>query len=374
MNKQSEKLKILHISRSMGQGGAQKVVYQLCKDNGNAKQYVASTGGEYVEELVGLGIAHHIIPDIDRKNPFLILKTYFIISKIVRKEKIDLIHTHHRMAAFYARLIQLSNYSVGHLYTAHNVFYGRKRFMRFALKCARIIAVGDGVRKNLIEEYKIEPDKITIIRNTIKNERTHMVNNRLQELKKDGNVLIGNIGRLVAIKGIDIFIQAFAEVIKRIPNAIAVVIGDGEQREELGMMTQKLGLNEHIVFLGFQKNVLDIINQLDLVVLSSRREGLPLTPIEVISQGKTVIASNISGNNEVIKDGFNGLLFEKDNVSELAEKIVLLIENKGYRRQLEQNAKNTYSRSYDYDTFIRRYMEQYHALKEECNVGKLNNY
>lgn len=367
MNEQPKELKILHISRSMGQGGAQKVVYQLCMDNRNAKQYVASTGGKYVEELVGAGITHYIIPDIDKKNPFLIFKTYFILSKIVRDEKIDIIHTHHRMAAFYARMIQLSNHSVRHLYTAHNVFYGRKLLMRFGLKRAKIVAVGDGVSKNLIEEYKIEPDRITTIRNTIKNERAHIANSQLEELVENGNALIGNIGRLVEIKGIDVFIKAFAEVEKQIPSAVAVVIGDGEQREELEKLTQKLGLKEHVVFLGFQKNVLDIINQLDLVVLSSRREGLPLTPIEVISQGKTVIASNISGNNEVIKDGFNGLLFEKDNVLELAQKIVLLLNDTGYREQLEQNAKETYDRLYDYDNFIQRYAELYKSMYIENN-------
>ena len=360
-------MRILHVSRTMGQGGAEKVVYQLCKDNSKATQIVASCGGIYVKELEKIEVRHVSIPDIDKKNPFLILKTYFILSKIVRDEKIDIIHTHHRMAAFYARLIQLSNHSIGHLYTAHNVFYGRKQLMRFALKFARIVAVGDGVQKNLIEEYKIESDKIATVRNTIKNERTHMVNNLLQKFTENGNVLIGNIGRLVSIKGIDIFIQAFAEVAKRIHNVIAVVIGDGEQREELEMLTQNLGVKEHVVFLGFQKNVLDIINQLDLIVLSSRREGLPLTPIEVISQGKTVIASNISGNNEVIKDGFNGLLFEKDNISELTEKIALLIENNGYRRQLEQNAKSTYDRLYDYNNFIQSYVELYKSMNVENN-------
>lgn len=370
MCKQDEKLRILHISRSMGQGGAQKVVYQLCMDNRNAKQYVASTGGEYVEELAGAGITCYTIPDIDKKNPFLILKTYFMLSKIVKDKRIDIIHTHHRMAAFYARLIQLSNRSVRHLYTAHNIFYGRKRLMRFALKCAGIVAVGDGVQKNLTEEYKIKPEKITTIHNTIKNERAHRINDRLQAFAEKGNVLIGNIGRLVAIKGIDVFIQSFANVVKRIPNAIAAIVGDGEQREELETLAQKLGLKEHVVFLGFQKNVLDIINQLDFVVLSSRREGLPLTPIEVMSQGKTIIASNISGNNEVIKDGFNGLLFEKDNISELAVKIVLLIENNVYRKQLEQNAKDLYSRLYDYDAFIQQYIEQYYALKAAHDAEK----
>lgn len=85
----------------MGQGGAEKVVYQLCKDNKKATQFVASCGGKYVEELNKVGVKHIMIPDIDRKNPVLILKTIVILLRTIKKYKIDIVHSHHRMAAFY---------------------------------------------------------------------------------------------------------------------------------------------------------------------------------------------------------------------------------------------------------------------------------
>ena len=70
-------MKILHISRSMGQGGAQKIVYQLCMDNKDCEQIIISAGGYYVPELESSGIKHYVIPDIDKKNPLTIIKCFW---------------------------------------------------------------------------------------------------------------------------------------------------------------------------------------------------------------------------------------------------------------------------------------------------------
>ena len=90
----------------MGQGGAEKVVMQLCCDNNEHEQFVASCGGIHVPELEKHGVKHFLIPDIDKKDPVFMIKTLFTLIRIVKKEHIDIIHTHHRMAAFYGKLIK----------------------------------------------------------------------------------------------------------------------------------------------------------------------------------------------------------------------------------------------------------------------------
>ena len=127
-------MNVLHISRTMGQGGAEKIVFQLCKDNKGFTQAVASCGGIYVNQLEEIGVRHFLIEDIERKNLLLILNTLFRLNAIVKKNSINLIHTHHRMAAFYARLIQMLNPNVKHVYTAHNVFLWTGNNDAFCLK------------------------------------------------------------------------------------------------------------------------------------------------------------------------------------------------------------------------------------------------
>ena len=121
-------MNILHISRTMGQGGAEKIVYQLATGmrGRGAKICVASSGGYYVERLKTKDISHYQIEDLECKSPLVILRTLFRLWEIIKEEKIDIIHTHHRMATVYAYIIKLFNPKLKHIYTAHNVFYDKK--------------------------------------------------------------------------------------------------------------------------------------------------------------------------------------------------------------------------------------------------------
>ena len=98
---------ILHISRTMDIGGAEKIVYQLATDLKEEFEnvHVASTGGLWEEELNKNGIKHHKILDVESKSPKTLATNFNTLRKIIKENKIDIIHTHHRMAAFYARLL-----------------------------------------------------------------------------------------------------------------------------------------------------------------------------------------------------------------------------------------------------------------------------
>lgn len=355
-------MKILHISRTMGQGGAEKVVYQLCKDKKNADMIVASTGGIYEEELKKQNVKHYIIPDIDKKNPLLIIKTLLILNKIVRKEKIDIIHSHHRMAAFYSKIISLFNKKVKRVYTAHNIFYNKKKLLKFALKGSRVIAVGDGVKNNLTNYFEITETVETIYNSIEKKSKLNTPNDAVFKNKDKKKIFIGTIGRITEQKGMDVFIKAMSPLINENKNIYGFIIGDGEDKEKLKLLTTELNIEDNIIFLGYRKDVFDVGNQMDFIVLSSRWEGFPLTPIEMFSIGKTIIASNIDGNNEIIVDNYNGLLFEKDNVNELSKKIKNLINEKNKKTELEKNALKSYNEKFSYKVFIDKYFSIYSSL------------
>lgn len=354
-------MNILHISRTMGQGGAEKVVFQLCKDNKEFKSVVVSCGGFYEKDLSTLGVKYYNIPDIDNKNIINVIKTLFLLIKVIKIEQIDIIHSHHRMAAFYSRIICLF-LKKHRVYTAHNVFYNKKLLLRWSLKGSKIVAVGNGVKQNLVNHYQISENKIQVVYNSVESNIMNEENKVLSNLLKEGKVLVGTIGRLSEQKGIDVFIKAIAEVVKLREDVVGVIIGDGEEKQNLTKLVDKLGIKKEIIFLGYQKNVLDIIDQLHFIVLASRWEGLPLTPIETFSRNKTIIASNISGNNEIVKDGLNGLLVEKENFEELSKKILLLLGDSELLECLEENAYNSYVSNYSYHTFINGYLNIYKSI------------
>lgn len=122
---------------------------------------------------------------------------------------------------------------------------------------------------------------------------------------------------------------------------------------------------ESVIFTGFQKNILNIIRQLDLVVLSSLWEGFPLTPIETFSMKKTIVVTDVPGNIEIVENRKNGLVVEKKNGIAIANAVVELYENKDYKKRLEENAYDTYVKEYSYQAFCSKYLELYHRTEEK---------
>ena len=162
MKNENQKNNILHISRTMDIGGAERIVYQLSSDLKDEfdSVHVASTGGIWESNLAAKGIQHHKIIDIDSKNPLTVLKLLYSIHQIIKNNEITIVHTHHRMAAFYIRLLKLFNSKLKHIYTAHNVFKDKLPLYRFALKNAKSVAVGEAVNKNLKEDVGITDSRV----------------------------------------------------------------------------------------------------------------------------------------------------------------------------------------------------------------------
>lgn len=357
---QLSKQNILFFPRTMGLGGTENVVLQLCeifKPLVN-KIVVCSCGGVNVEKLKHMGIKHYTIPDIENKSPATIVTVVKRVKQMVNKEKISVIHTHHRMAAFYVRLTGLDKKCV-FINTSHNTFENKITLTRFAFKRCNLIACGEMVKKNLQNYYGL--DKVTVIHNAVKPfDGKVVIDKQLRESKDEGHFLIGNIGRLSEQKGMEYYIKAIPKVKKAHPEAEFYIIGSGENEERLKQQCQKLGVTVH--FLGYRSDAQNLMSQLDLIVLSSLWEGLPLTPIEAFSVGKTIVATGVDGTLEVVKDRENGLLVEPHNAKQITEKVIWMIEHPEERQQMEHAARDTFEREFNFGVLSQSYANYYRSL------------
>lgn len=351
---------ILFLTRTMKIGGTENVILQLCetlqpKVN---KIVVCSCGGVNVEKLSEMGIKHYNVPDIASKKPEVILFAYHTVKQIIKNENITIIHSHHRMAALYARLA--SGKKIIRLANAHNTFHDKKIFTRFTYKDTKIIAVGEQVKENLTDFYGLPSSQITVIHNAIK-PFTDIIEPvaELVDAKTNGATLIGNIGRLSEQKGIEYFIKAAEKVYKEYPKARFFIIGDGEDELKLKCMAKKVLPNGVIKFLGYHSDIQNIICQLDFIVLSSLWEGLPLTPIEAFSVGKTIVATSVDGTPEIVKDKENGLLVAPKNIEELANGMLFLCNNPSIRKKYGNSAEETFKRAFSFSTLKDNYLEFY---------------
>lgn len=353
------KQNILYIARAPIHGGTEKVVLQLCEIfQPLANKVIVCAGKGFNQEpLKKMGIKFYEIPDLENKNPVNMLKISAKLMKIVKNEKITVIHTHHRMAAFYVTLLKLYK-NCFFINTSHNTFYNKVKLTRFAYKHAHLIACGEMVKKNLVNEFGLE--KVTVIHNAVQQfNGPIVVEPILKDLHDKGYFLIGNVGRLTEQKGFKYFIESMPMILKELPKVKFVIIGSGELESSLKKEAQELKASDSIVWLGYRKDVQNLMSQMDLIVLSSLWEGLPLTPLEAFSVGKPVIATAVDGTNEEIQDNVNGFLVTPKNAEALSNKIIDFI--KYGKSNLGKNAKNIFMKEYSFNTFnnrIKRYYER----------------
>lgn len=358
-----ESQNVLFVVRTMGLGGTENVVLQLCEIfSGKVnKIVVCSSGGVHEEKLRKMGIKHYTIPDIASKHPRDMVGCYKKIKSVIKEEQITIVHSHHRMAAFYAELTAPKD--VIKIANAHNTFQDKKKLTQFAYQNTKLIAVGEMVKKNLTDYFEIPAGQISVIHNAVK---AFDGNIKQIEILKDerekGKVLIGNIGRLSEQKGMGDFLDAAAITIKRHPEAFFVIVGDGELKTQLEEKVTQLGLRENVLFLGYHNDIQNVMSQLDYIVLSSLWEGLPLTPIEAYSVGKTVIGTAVDGTPEIIQDGVDGYLVEVRNPVQLADKMNYLIENTEIKKALELQAKKRYQEEFSFEKLEYLYMDFYNKL------------
>ena len=359
MKNENQKNNILHISRTMDIGGAERIVYQLSSDLKDEfdSVHVASTGGLWESELAAQGIQHHKILDIDSKNPVTVLKLLFSIHQIIKQKGITIVHTHHRMAAFYIRLLKFAHPKLTHVYTAHNVFKDKLPLYRFALGNAKSVAVGEAVNKNLKEDVGITDSKV--IYNGVILKKT---DNQVDDIVGYDGTKLGCIARLSEQKGLTYLIEAMP--LLTVKNIRLFIVGDGELRNELENKVKELHLQDSVTFLGYRKDIVECINSFDFCVLPSIFEGFGLVAIEAFMNSKTLVATDIPGLNEVVTNE-NGILVPVKDPIALAVAIDKLASDATLREELASQAKKDYESKFSYPLFLENYRELYRELKGE---------
>lgn len=359
---------VLIFTRSMGLGGTENVILGLVRVlTGHVRKIiVCAADGVNAAALRDAGVTFYPVPDMEKKTAGNILHIVKTLKRIVKNEGVDIIHSHHRMAAFYVRISGLAKKKI-HFIHAHNTFSDKRLLTRYSYRHSAIIAVGETVKRNLTRFYGLPETGVTVVRNAVPPPREKLVPvEALQRLKEEGAFLVGNVGRLSEQKGMEYFIRSLPLVKRSCDRVKYVVVGSGEREELLKKLAETTGHPEDIVFLGYRNDVRNVMRQLDLIVLSSLWEGFPLTPIEAFSVHKTVVATATDGTSEIVRDGVNGLLVPPRDSEAIAQKVIGLCNDGKTRERLEENAYEAYLKEYDFDRWGEKILRFY---EERCLEG-----
>lgn len=350
-------MNILYLNRGMGMGGVEKCILQLSKlFKDNNKIIVASIGGELIKELEKMNIKHYEIMSTDSKSPLNILKNLSIILKIVKEEKIDIIHSHHRMTTLLAKIISKVT-GIKVIHTQHLCIEDKFKLTNTSLKNISVITVSESAKRILIEKSNLDEKKITTIYNTIETQcKNKIVDSKLLELKREGCFIVAQISRIINYKGVYDFVEVAKQTAKENEQIRFVLLGDGPELNNIKQLVKKEKLEEIVYLLGSKDNVIEHLKYIDLVLLCSYIEGLPLTPLEAFSQGVPVIATNIDGTSEEIENGINGYLIKPKDIYEFKQKILQLYNNNKLLCDMGKRA---------YDVYLNKFNEEKYA--EEHN-------
>jgi len=208
-----------------------------------------------------------------------------------------------------------------------------------------VITVSQAVKKQLIdlglkdEDVKVIYNGIDI--NEFKPEPLSTTRPSYSTGLSDSSpVTIATVCRLAPEKGVDYLIGAFKKVAEQNPDVELQIAGQGPEKVGLEKLTRELGLQKQVKFLGFIKSVPDFLNKIDIFTLTpTRRESFGISAAEASACGKPVVATDISGLREVVKNNETGLIVASKNVDEIAAALLKLIENPGLRAEMGQQGR-----------------------------------
>ncbi|MGY4758875.1 glycosyltransferase [Paenibacillus caseinilyticus] len=364
-------IRVLHLISSFEMGGAEKLLLDLLVEskNTNTADFVVVVMNDLVNEAMKKELLETGRPVyfLDRppshKHPKYLLQ----LLGIVRRHRIQLIHSHTYGSKVWAILCKAVMPRLKIAFTIHDMSVVRSLSPLHILLHRKIInrnvAISESV---LVDAVQRGVDNCVRIYNGIK------TSSFLQYRKQDYSRTAANSIRLVNVarithrkKGQDLLIRAVKECKDRGLNVSCSFVGgvydyDRESFDYLTGLVNQLGLQEEIRFLGNRQDVNRLLADYDVFVLPSRFEGLGLVVLEAMAAGVPVIASNIDGPAELVQDGVNGYLFENDNASSLADKI---LQAAGNPQEVERMAERALEISRNFDISVM--MEAYVSLYEE---------
>jgi glycosyltransferase involved in cell wall biosynthesis len=328
---------------------------------------------EVAEEARRLGLTVEIVTcngRIDRTT----LKQ---IRQLVKKHGIDVIHPHGYKADLYTYAAALPD-RVALLATSHN-WPSRSWNMRAYAALDRlaltrfdgVVAISDPIYK-ILRRWGVPQDKLVTIGNGVDIEQFENAEPTLrQEINSDG-ALVGFVGRFVPDKGGSFLLQAAQRVLASRPNAQFVLVGEGPSRADWQQLASKLGIAPSVIFTGRRNDMPGVYASLDVVVLPSLVESLPMCILEAMAARKPVIATEVGAIPSVIMPQRTGLILKPGDVDGLARAILQLLNNPSLAQELGQNAHTHVRQHFSAHSIAKAYMRQYEIIINRRSVTMHN--
>jgi glycosyltransferase involved in cell wall biosynthesis len=368
-------MRILHLISSAGLFGAERVAVELSKSL--KKTYhcepilgiirnIYNPHVEISEEAVRNDIPYTVFTCRSQLD----LQLPFSVREFIKKNRVDIIHCHGYKSNFYGLLA--SKGQVPSVTTNHNWLTAHWKLKAYCFLDSlwirffdRIVAVSNEVKEGMLK-YKIPGEKIRVIDNGISLERFEkQVETRRMKTQlgfQEKTRVIGTVGSLVIEKGHIYLLEAARQILDVAKDLKFLIIGDGPLRKALEEKSEELGIKKDVIFMGQRKDIPELLTAMDIFVLPSIKEGLPIALLEAMAAKRPVVATRVGAIPRVIESQDIGILVEPKDISGLRDAVVSLIDDPERMNHLARGGFGKVSVDFSSDEMCKHYLELYNEI------------
>ncbi len=367
-----KKIKVCYVLGTLEIGGTERQLLLLLKKIDREKftpVLIALRGGRMKEEFEG--IVKVFVPGKKWKiDPFVLFK----IARRLKREKPDILHTFMFTSNTWGRLAGILA-GVPVIIASERSMDLWKRFYHFwvdrffARHTKKIVCNSYQVRNRYEKILGRYSDRLSVVYNGLDTNLYDSVEYKgetVRGLGITGNekvILTG--GRLSPEKSLDTLISAVPEVLKKCVETRFVIAGEGREKDKLLELAKKLEVDKKIIFAGYRGDLPELIKISSIVVLPSLWEGMPNLLLEAMALKKPVVATDIGGSREIVKNGENGFLVPVRSPEKLAEKIVHLLRNEALCRDMGEKGYRMVKEIFSIELMVKEYEEIYTTVYAE---------
>ncbi len=372
-----EEKTVLHLIETSDVGGAERVMMSLAcglKEKGFRSIACLRRQGDLNRELIQRGIETYIL----KENGVFDFGFLGRLLRVVAKKQISLIHAHEFLMNMYGSALGfLSARPV--VTTLHGKFYfyekwRRRSALRLVSRLSQLVCVSEDLRDFVSANLGIPKNRIRTIYNGVDGVRSgdpRKRNSRKSELGIQSEwKVVGTIANLYPVKGHTYLLKAIPGIVARYPEVIFLFCGSGGEEQKLRTEAQELGVSEKVRFLGFRRDIPDLLELMDLFVLPSLSECLPLSVLEAMAVSLPVVMTGVGGCREMIKDRETGYIVPPADPAALEEKIVLLLQDEKQAKAMGLRAREEFTRKFSLEVML----DNYSALYDSLIQGEENPY
>jgi lipopolysaccharide/colanic/teichoic acid biosynthesis glycosyltransferase/glycosyltransferase involved in cell wall biosynthesis len=387
------RIKILRVIARMNVGGPAIHVVNLTAGLDPARFHsILVTGtenageGSLLDLALARGIEPVVIPEIVGQATLgpRDLKALIALYRLMRRERPHIVHTHAAKPGVLGRLAaRLAGVPVVvHTFHGHILhgYYGplmtwllRRMERLLARGTDRIIAVSEQVKQDLVRYDVAPPEKISVIPlgfdlQPFLDSGEHRGALYRELGLTNGARLVGIVGRIFPIKNHRLFLEAAARVAAEEHAARFVVVGDGVLRPEMEAHARRLGIADRVTFTGWRRDLPHIYPDLDVLVVSSKNEGTPVSAIEAMASACPVVATRVGGLPDLIEDGETGHLVPAEDAPALAAAILRVLRDREGARRMAGVAREQVSQRFRAERLVADVEHLYSELLAQKGV------